>query len=59
MSDLKSLPPVTDEDLSLRSCATEVFRWVRAAGSAIEQAPALIQSVVRDLEQAWRDSAKP
>lgn len=58
MSDLQSTLPPTDGDLTLRSCATEVFRWVRSAASAIERSPALIQSVVHDLEQAWRDSAK-
>lgn len=58
MSDPNPLIDVVDEELTLKSCATEFFRWVRAAGELVEQSPAFLQSVAHDLEQAWRDSAK-
>ena len=59
MSDpTNPLIDAVDDELTLRSCATQLFKWVRAAGELIEQSPAFLQSVAHDLEQAWRDSAK-
>jgi hypothetical protein len=48
----------TDNDFTLKSCATEVFRWVRAAGELIEASPMYAKQVADDLAQAWHDSAK-
>jgi hypothetical protein len=57
-NDLEPISTTPGDELSLRSCATEVFRWVRSAVDLVEQTPAYVQSVAHDLEQAWRDSAK-
>jgi hypothetical protein len=51
-------PKAEDDDLSLRSCATEFFRWVRAGADVISETPAFVQRVSNDLVQAWHDSAK-
>ena len=52
-------PPAEDDSLSLKSVATEVFRWVRAGIDLAEESPSFALSIVDDLQQAWRDSAKP
>lgn len=59
MSNRTAVPvSETDDDFTLKSCATEVFRWVRAAGELLEASPVLAQQVAEDLVQAWHDSAK-
>jgi len=58
MSDRNPLIDTVDDELTLRSCAAEFFRWVRAAADVVEQSPAYLMSVAHDLEQAWHDSAK-
>ena len=61
---MSNKPPVqlseldSGNDLTFRACATEVFRWIRSGVELIEETPAIAQSVLSDLEQAWRDSAK-
>jgi hypothetical protein len=53
-----ALSESSDEDFTLKSCATEVFRWVRAAGEFVEASPTFAKQVADDLTQAWHDSAK-
>ena len=52
------LSDANEDSLTLKSCATELFRWVRGGVELIEQSPAFIKSVSDDLAQAWHDSAK-
>ena len=47
-----------DDEISFKSCCTEVFRWLRSGAELIEEAPAYFAELARDLEQAWQDSAK-
>ncbi len=47
-----------EDSLTLKSCATELFRWVRSGVEFIEESPAYLKTVSDDLVQAWHDSAK-
>lgn len=47
-----------DDGMTLKSCATEFFCWVRAGIELIEESPAFIQRIGNDLQEAWHDSGK-
>jgi hypothetical protein len=49
---------VADDEVTFKSCATEVFRWARKVGELIEETPAYLQELGEDLAQAWEDSSK-
>ena len=60
MPQSKSTPvPVTTDEVTFRSCTTEVFRWVRKGIDLVEQTPGFIRSCADDVQKAWEDSAKP
>ena len=50
--------PVNNDEISFKSCTTEVFRWVRAGIELVEEMPDIVKGLADDVEQAWRDSAK-
>ena len=54
----RPVPLSTDDDLTLRSCLTELFRWVRAGADFVEHLPAHAIDLAADVQQAWHDSAK-
>jgi hypothetical protein len=59
MSQQKHQPvPVDTDEITFRSCATELFRWVRKGAELIEEAPAYVQELGEDLARAWEDSGK-
>jgi hypothetical protein len=60
MSNKQQVPvPVADDELSFKSCATEVFRWVRGGIALVEEMPEMSQGLADDVAKAWDDSAKP
>jgi hypothetical protein len=50
--------PVATDEITFRSCCTEVFRWVRKSIDIAEQSPGFLQSCAEDVAAAWEDSAK-
>lgn len=44
--------------VTLRSSATTVFRWIRTGMDRARTSPALAKYVGTELVKAWRDSAK-
>lgn len=54
---LKTTADQSDE-LTFKSCATEVFRWVRSGIGLLEETPTMVVGLAADIEQAWKDSAK-
>ena len=53
--------PLTEsgsDEITFKSCATEVFRWMRAGIELVEESPSFVKQVSDDLVQAWHDSAK-
>ena len=50
--------PTAEDELSFKSCCTELFRWVRAGIELAEESPSFVKSLADDLCQAWEDSAK-
>ena len=54
-----AVPVVVDADeVTFKSCCTEVFTWVRKGIDLAEQTPAFLQSCAEDIGKAWEDSAK-
>ena len=50
--------PINNDEVTFRSCCTEVFRWVRAGAEMIEALPAYVQELGDDIVKAWEDSGK-
>jgi hypothetical protein len=52
--------PVTTptDEVTFKSCCTEVFRWVRKSIEIAEKTPEFIKSCAEDVAEAWDDSAK-
>ncbi len=53
-----SRPVQLEDDITFKSCATELFRWVRAGVDFIEAVPSRAPELAADVQQAWHDSAK-
>ena len=49
---------VSDDEVTFKSCCTEVFRWLRKGIEVAEQTPEFIKSCADDVANAWDDSAK-
>lgn len=59
MSHKHAPVPVKDDDsITLQSCATEFFRWVRKGIEVVEETPEFLKSCADDLGKAWEDSGK-
>lgn len=60
MSDKTKPSPVAipEDEVTLQSCATEFFRWVRKAVDLAEETPDFLKSCADDLGKAWDESAK-
>ena len=54
----RPVPLSTDDDLTLKSCLTELFRSVRAGADFVEHLPSHAIDLAADVQQAWHDSAK-
>lgn len=52
------VPVPTDDGITFKACATELFRWVRAGVDFIEAVPSQAIELAADVQQAWHDSAK-
>ena len=52
--------PVKDDDdeITLKSCATEFFRWVRKGVEVVEETPEYLKSCAEDVQKAWDESGK-
>ena len=50
--------PVATDEVTFKSCCTELFRWVRKGVDIAEQTPEFLQSCAEDVARAWEDSAK-
>ena len=53
-----AVPVATDDEITFKSCCTEVFAWVRKGIDLVEQSPGFLQSCAEDVAAAWEDSAE-
>lgn len=60
MADKTKHVPVSmpENEVTLQSCATEFFRWVRKGIDLAEETPDFLKSCADDLGKAWDESAK-
>ena len=49
---------VNADEVTFKSCCTEVFAWVRKGIVLVEQSPGFLTSCAEDVAKAWEDSAK-
>ena len=49
---------VNADEVTFKSCCTEVFRWVRRSIDLVEQSPGFVQSCAEDVAAAWEESAE-
>jgi len=51
--------PVSNDEITFRSCTTGFFRYVRKGIELAEELPDIVKGLADDVGQAWKDSAKP
>lgn len=59
MSESKIRFVITKKDeMTFKSCCTQLFRWVRNGIAIAEDSPSKIKGLADDIKTAWRESAK-